>query len=83
MLLLLPAGNRNDRRRASPSSATSRTAACSARCGLELFRRAPMPGLGRRSFASRLRPMSALPNIAIWRMTRMSKSKHAAAPSPS
>ena len=46
MLLLLPPGTEDDRRTASPSSATSQTAACSARCGPGSFRRAPKRRLG-------------------------------------
>src|ERR1700720_3796353 len=56
--------------------------ACSALCGLELFRRAPTAALGGRSFASHPRPMLDSPNTAIWRMTWMSKSKASAAPQP-
>ena len=76
------AGNGNRPERASPTSATWRAAACFAQCGRESFRRAPTAAPGRRSFASRPKPMSASPSIAIWRTTRMSKSKASAAPEP-
>ena len=46
-LLLLAAGNGSDGRQPRLSSATSQTAACSARCGPGSFRRAPTAAPGR------------------------------------
>src|SRR5580704_16204904 len=57
-------------------------AGCSAPCVPGSFKPAPTAAPGRSSSASRPKPTSVSPNIAIWRTTRMSKSKASAALEP-